>query len=970
MFIELTVSGNALDRSALGYLLGKHPTSTFERALTNGRTVRGRWVAGKETTFAITVDVSSRKFIETLRQLNFGNYIHAQQNVVCPFTLAGLREALSSVLHQKYHKGSTRHNDLFACECTVGPWQCSTEYAQKLFLAFAIEVTLVRPYVFRLVAKHDMLVSEFVQKLYVISNLLSQNLHIGDYNEWEDKLNAFVALASQWPEKKCDDDAAAIPQNLPRFVLKALGYDSILPFSTSASASSSTTSTSTQDDAKGKDDDDGDEKEGKEEKEEEGEEDAKEAQGDAESENKIAGQKFAHEAGDSEVVVAGLRSLSLHERRHALISDWLVASQLPENAVYIDYGCSNGTLTYALANVFPSGKFYAVDANEAIFQRQQRRRTKTARNVVKLRDNLLFPRQLIANLAKNSTSKTVDALILSEVIEHLEEKGRQRLIDVIAYLLRPQRVAITTPNRAYNTNIRNLCANGMRHWDHRIEYDMADWKREVVDPMTEAGYEMDTVAPLVPNVAEKEQPSFCGFFVLKKDAAKQEKSETVAESIRNMFTAFPLQHVQNATVNAATIAAGVVDRAFLAAADDAFFYGPTIAPVEHTEKEPDFLEHPRAAFDYYRERGAKKLMAERKYMGSRAHVLVFRDRRAADEFGWPAHKPLMLIISRSGRAFFTASGCAVASPPPAWQTFLQSRLSAIGRAYAVLDGEILPWTLKAGKMIEREFRRPGEYALATRAYTFGESSDEAKRAQLYLDALQHYETATVATEAAATEATTVTTAKKAGASVVLRVFNVLAACRGFRGDLVHENERYAMIDALCAGGAECGVMPVERFGVDLDSETSMQHCIDEWTTYCAQGGEGFVLKASPSLFQRIADSNTAAKEADSSTAAKEPKSDEEQMHKTLYKGGMLQPMLKVRGRDYLRLIYGMDYLTPDCFALVKKRRVSNKRLHALKQWEIGNRLLEAFLCNDDAMRLKCFAAICGDDAETVVDATL
>jgi hypothetical protein len=47
---------------------------------------------------------------------------------------------------------------------------------------------------------------------------------------------------------------------------------------------------------------------------------------------------------------------------------------------------------------------------------------------------------------------------------------------------------ITTPNVAYNVNIPGLAPGAFRHDDHRIEYNSQQWKVEILDPLTRAGY--------------------------------------------------------------------------------------------------------------------------------------------------------------------------------------------------------------------------------------------------------------------------------------------------------------------------------------------------------------------------------------------------------------------------------------------------------------------------------------------------
>jgi protein phosphatase len=51
--------------------------------------------------------------------------------------------------------------------------------------------------------------------------------------------------------------------------------------------------------------------------------------------------------------------------------------------------------------------------------------------------------------------------------------------------------------------------------------------------------------------------------------------------------------------------------------------------------------------------------------------------------------------------------------------------------------------------------------------------------------------------------------------------------------------------------------------------------------------------------------------------------------------GLVQPGLKVRGREYLRIIYGPDYTEPEHLARLRARSVGKKRSLALREYALG-----------------------------------
>jgi PNKP adenylyltransferase domain, ligase domain len=56
--------------------------------------------------------------------------------------------------------------------------------------------------------------------------------------------------------------------------------------------------------------------------------------------------------------------------------------------------------------------------------------------------------------------------------------------------------------------------------------------------------------------------------------------------------------------------------------------------------------------------------------------------------------------------------------------------------------------------------------------------------------------------------------------------------------------------------------------------------------------------------------------------------------------GLVQPGLKVRGREYLRIIYGPDYTEPRNLTRLRDRNLSHKRSLALREYALGLESLE------------------------------
>ena len=62
--------------------------------------------------------------------------------------------------------------------------------------------------------------------------------------------------------------------------------------------------------------------------------------------------------------------------------------------------------------------------------------------------------------------------------------------------------------------------------------------------------------------------------------------------------------------------------------------------------------------------------------------------------------------------------------------------------------------------------------------------------------------------------------------------------------------------------------------------------------------------------------------------------------------GLVQPALKVRGREYLRLTYGPEYTLPGKLERLRERRLSGKRALALREFALGLEALHRSVINE------------------------
>jgi len=122
--------------------------------------------------------------------------------------------------------------------------------------------------------------------------------------------------------------------------------------------------------------------------------------------------------------------------------------------------------------------------------------------------------------------------------------------------------------------------------------------------------------------------------------------------------------------------------------------------------------------------------------------------------------------------------------------------------------------------------------------------------------------------------------------------------------------------------------------VDLTDKADQNQGIQWWEELTASGGEGMVVK--PLEF--------------------------------VVKGrkGLVQPAVKVRGREYLRIIYGPEYTLPENLARLKSRGLGTKRSLALREFALGLEALERFVHKEPLRRVhECVFGVLALESEPV-----
>jgi polynucleotide kinase-phosphatase len=315
---------------------------------------------------------------------------------------------------------------------------------------------------------------------------------------------------------------------------------------------------------------------------------------------------------------------------------------------------------------------------------------------------------------------------------------------------------------------------------------------------------------------------------------------------------------------------------------------PTMAPCS-TSTHEGYLEHPATAFADLRSAGVGTVVCEEKHMGSRAVVRVSRS--GAGDAIW----------TRTGRPFFDAERNT---------TLLAGVRAAAGKVFTeldtewlLLDTELLPWSAKAGGLIRERYAGVGTAgraalpaALSVREQVAGRGRDVTElRARLELRATE------IEGYSAAYRAYVQPTDGLTG--VTLAPFAVLAGEGVSYRDKDH-GSHLDIADKLVAADPVL-FTPTRRMVVELGDAAAEQAATDWWLALTAAGGEGMVVKPYGGL--GVTDA----------------------------KGRLVQPGVKCRGREYLRIIYGPEYTRPEQLERLRQRSLGRKRGLALREHGLG-----------------------------------
>ncbi|MFE6154384.1 polynucleotide kinase-phosphatase [Streptomyces sp. NPDC057889] len=343
---------------------------------------------------------------------------------------------------------------------------------------------------------------------------------------------------------------------------------------------------------------------------------------------------------------------------------------------------------------------------------------------------------------------------------------------------------------------------------------------------------------------------------------------------------------------------------------------PTMAPTATSgagarggAADEHFLEHPAEAFAQYAADGVGRVVCEEKHMGSRAVALVCRDADVARErFGVP-EGPTGALYTRTGRSFFADEQVTEEILGRVRAAVTDAGLwDELDTDWLLLDTELMPWSLKASGLLRSQYAAVGAAsgavfpdaiagleAAAARGVDVGEllgrQRERAADAAAFTDAYRRYCWTTDGLD-----------------GVRLAPFQILAVQGRSLAALPHD-EQLALIDRMVEHDGSGLLQTTRRLFVDTGDEASVSAGVDWWLEMTGRGGEGMVVKPVEALTRDG-------------------------------KGRLVQPGIKCRGREYLRIIYGPEYTRPDHLERLRGRFLGHKRSLAIREYALGLEALD------------------------------
>ena len=357
---------------------------------------------------------------------------------------------------------------------------------------------------------------------------------------------------------------------------------------------------------------------------------------------------------------------------------------------------------------------------------------------------------------------------------------------------------------------------------------------------------------------------------------------------------------------------------------------PTMSPSETTQQ-PGLLEHPAEAFAYFRHEGVNKVVCEEKHMGSRAVVIICRDENIVRERFGLTGESVGICYTRTGRRFFTDTALEAEFLVRVRNAVDASGLwEELNTDWLCLDCELMPWSAKAIELVRQQYAAVGSSsraALAEAVQVLKQANDRDDTARPLLERFSARETMIQQyVDAYRRYCWPVNSLQ----DFKLAPFHLLAS----EGKVYSDKDHVWHMTTLARLCQDSLLLATPYKVIDVTDPASQAEGISWWEALTARGGEGMVVKPFP-------------------VVAKGSR-------------GLIQPAVKCRGKEYLRIIYGPEYTASEHLTRLRSRGLAGKRSLALREFALGLEALERFVHQEPLYRVhECVFGVLALESEPI-----
>jgi protein phosphatase len=280
---------------------------------------------------------------------------------------------------------------------------------------------------------------------------------------------------------------------------------------------------------------------------------------------------------------------------------------------------------------------------------------------------------------------------------------------------------------------------------------------------------------------------------------------------------------------------------------------------------------PAEAFDYFRREGVARVICEEKHMGSRCVVIVCRSADTTRQRFGVVEKQLGICYTRTGHRFFDDPGV---EEEVLGKVRVALDASNFGEQFQTdwvcLDAELMPWSAKAQELLKQQYAAVGAAGQASLSATVAALEQVASTDDTAKSLLDHCKRRLEAMNLYVDSYRRYCWPVRSVGDLKLAPFHLLATEGHVHVQHDHLWHMEKLAEVCKASDGLLLATPYKQ--VDATDPASTAEATRWWEELTDRGREGMVLKP----FDFVARGQR----------------------------GLVQPAIKCRGRDYLRIIYG------------------------------------------------------------------